>query len=100
MVGKKLTITIEQKENSSLLDFWKSVVNIVKVFKRMGIDIDIVLDKKEERVFQVDLIFNINHCARYIKNIMGLDITEEQIIRILELETEYMIENGYTEQEG
>ena len=51
MVGKKLTITIEQKENSSLLDFWKSVVNIVKVFKRMGIDIDIVLDKKEERVF-------------------------------------------------
>ena len=48
----------------------------------------------------MDLIFNINHCARYIKNIMGLDITEEQIIRILELETEYMIENGYTEQEG
>ena len=45
----------------------------------------------------MDLIFNLNHCAEYIKEKVTFTLTTEQIIEILALETEYMIENGYAE---
>ena len=44
-----------------------------------------------------DRIINLLHCAKYIKERTPLKITEEEILQVLELETEYMIEYGYAE---
>ena len=53
-----------------------------------------------------ELIFNVNHCAEYIEKKLNARpiakerdtlLTVEDIVEILELETEYMIDHGYTE---
>ncbi len=43
-------------------------------------------------------VFNLNHCAQYIKSCLPhKDITVREIIEILEIETEYMLKYGYAE---
>ena len=42
-------------------------------------------------------VMNLLHCAKYIKKRVAFNITEDEILEILELETEYMVEHGYAD---
>ena len=42
-------------------------------------------------------VMNLLHCAKYIREGISFPLTEDEIMEILEMETEYMLEYGYAE---
>ena len=44
-------------------------------------------------------VMNLLHCAKYIRERISFLLTEDEIIEILDMETEYMLENGYADAE-
>jgi hypothetical protein len=50
-------------------------------------------------VDDTEKVLNLRHCAEFISNEIGGRLTVEEILEVLELETDYMVRYGYAEED-